>query len=207
MTRKDQRVVACGQKSGYSLRRCKTTAGVSSNKQIEGGIMLRTSAAVWIVVALICFGCSKAQTSLPREPARIVAAAQPEVTESKASKVDCWQRVQGRIGSSGDYGSGWLDLATMSDFKQGVRLRLVVGGTAQKVLVRLLPQGESPDRPSGIAGTFDVATSRKVVVTLDGDFLNVVQISVHGGPNPFGMFPLPGGNGPAFVTEVERSCQ
>jgi len=127
--------------------------------------------------------------------------------EAKPSKTDCWQRVQGRIGSSADYGSGWLDLATMGDFKQGTRLRLIVGGTAQKVIVRLLSQGDSPDRPTGIVGIFDVPSSRRVVVTLDGDFLNIVQISVHGGPSPFGLFPLPGGNSPAFVTEVERTCQ
>lgn len=169
--------------------------------------MSKTSIAVWMLCGLIWVGCSKTESAGPPDPAPPKPIASPEATESKPPKTDCWQRVQGRIGSSSDYGSGWLDLATMSDFKQGTRLRLVVGGTAQKIIARLLSQGDSPDRPTGIVGTFDVPSSRKVVVSLDGDFLNTVQISVHGGPNPFGMFPLPGGNGPAFVTEVERTCQ
>lgn len=170
--------------------------------------MLRKLVSLCALSACVYAGCSRTETPLPQEsPHTQATPPQPQVVEGKSSRTDCWQRVQGRIGSSADYGSGWLDLATMGDFKQGTRLRLVVGGTAQKVIVRLLSQGESPDRPTGIVGTFDVPSSRKVVVTPDGDFLNIVQVSVHGGPNPFGMFPLPGGNGPAFVTEVERTCQ
>jgi hypothetical protein len=99
-----------------------------------------------------------------------------------------------------------LDLRPMSDLHRGTRLRLQVGGSAQKVVIRLLSQGDSPDSPSGIVGSFDIPGDRTVTVTLDTDYRNVVQISIHGGVKPWRMFPLGGGNGPAYVTQVERSC-
>jgi len=49
-----------------------------------------------------------------------------------------WQRIRGRLGASRQYGSGWLDLAATTSFTKGERLRLSVGGTAMKVVIRLL---------------------------------------------------------------------
>lgn len=122
-----------------------------------------------------------------------------------ASSAETWQRVAGKIGSSDQWGSGWLDLAKASDFKVGERLRLSIGGSARKVIVRLLAKGQAPDDPVGIVGIFEVPKDGKLEVTLDDDYPGTIQISVHGGPNPWGKFPLGGGNGPATLIKVERA--
>ncbi len=106
----------------------------------------------------------------------------------------------GEIGSSSRWGSGWLDLATVADFAAGDVLRLRIGGTAGKVFVRLLPEGQFPDSSAGIiGGPITVPENRIVEVALDSARENIVQISVHGGPKPWGKFPLGGGNGPATL--------
>lgn len=115
------------------------------------------------------------------------------------------ETLAGATGSSSQWGSGWLDFAPPVDFTKGERLRLLIGGTANKILVRLLPKGASPDTSTGIVGgAFDVPKSRIVEVTLPQDRKQIVQISVHGGPNPWGKFPLGGGNGPATIESAER---
>ena len=54
--------------------------------------------------------------------------------------------------------------------------------------------------PSGVIGDrVDVPKSRNVEIVLLADYDNVIQISVHGGPNPWGRFSLGGGNGPATL--------
>ena len=114
------------------------------------------------------------------------------------------QKVSGDTGASSRWGSGWIDVPTTTEFKKGEKLRFTLGGSASKVLIRILRSGESPDDPTGIVGEFDVPTSRNVEVTLKEDLGSVKQISVHGGPNPWGKFPLGGGNGPATLQGVER---
>jgi hypothetical protein len=112
--------------------------------------------------------------------------------------------IVGETGSSSRWGSGWLDLSTTTDFLKGDRLRLSIGGTAEKILVRLLAKGQSPDSSAGIIGAaITVPKSRIVEVTLESPQKAIIQISVHGGPNPWGKFPLGGGNGPATV---ESAC-
>jgi len=120
------------------------------------------------------------------------------------ARAQSWQRLHGGIGSSSRWGSGWLDLAATTDFKKGDRLRLSIGGSATKVLIRLLSRGESPDDAVGIIGEFSIPPSRNIEVTLKEDRKSVIQISVHGGPNPWGKFPLGGGNGPATLQSAER---
>jgi hypothetical protein len=119
--------------------------------------------------------------------------------------VACSQTVPGNPGASPQWGSGWMDLATSTDFKQGEKLRLRIGGTATKILVRFLSKGTDPNTPSGIDGEpLQIPANRIVEMTLKTDHLNVVQVSVHGGPNPWGYFPLGGGNGPAHLLSIER---
>src|SRR6516225_4738429 len=111
------------------------------------------------------------------------------------------QTLSGTTGSSSEFGSGWLKLASPVNFSKGERLKLSIGGTANKIIVRLLPQGASPDTPVGvITGVFTVPASRIVEVSIPEDRKQVVQISVHGGPNPWNQFPLGPGNGPATIT-------
>jgi len=110
----------------------------------------------------------------------------------------------GQLGSSPRWGTGWLDLVTITNFSAGDTLRLKIGGTADKVIVRLLPEGRFPDSSVGIVGSpITVQDSRFIEVVLKKDRKNIIQISVHGGPNPWGKFPLGGGNGPATVVSAD----
>ena len=113
--------------------------------------------------------------------------------------------LSGETGSSLRWGSGWIDLTTPTDFKKGDRLKLKIGGTAEKILVRLLPEGMDPGSTTGIVGDgIKVPESRIIEITLQQDHKRIGQISVHGGPNPWGKFPLGGGNGPATLLSAER---
>jgi len=115
------------------------------------------------------------------------------------------QNLAGPTGSSSKWGSGWLDLAPPVDFAKGDRLRLLIGGTADRIIVRLLPKGISPDTSTGVlGGAIAVSKSRIAEVIIPGDRKQIVQISVHGGPNPWGRFPLGGANGPATLESAER---
>lgn len=110
------------------------------------------------------------------------------------------QLVAGETGASSRWGSGWLDLSTITDFSAGDILKLNIGGTADKILVRLLAKGRSPDSSSGIiGGAITVPENRVVEIKLPTNRKGIIQISVHGGPNPWGKFPLGASNGPATI--------
>lgn len=111
----------------------------------------------------------------------------------------------GAPGVAPQWGSGWINLAPPVDFTKGDRLRILIGGEANKVLVRLLPKGQPPDSSVGIVREpIDVPKTRIVELVLPQDHKQVVQISVHGGSNPWGKFPLGGGNGAATIESAER---
>jgi hypothetical protein len=74
-----------------------------------------------------------------------------EAELSARPKIHLITRLDGEIGSSSQWGSGWLNLASPRDFVKGDRLRLRVGGTAEKILVRLLAKGMSPDSSLGFS--------------------------------------------------------
>lgn len=116
--------------------------------------------------------------------------------------------LQGGIGASAHWGSGWLDLFKSTSFHRGDRLKLRVGGTANTIVVRFLEEGADPDDPSGIdGGPIKVPIDRLVEIVLQEDHENVIQISIHGGPNPWGLFLMGGGNGPATLLGAERVAQ
>ena len=113
--------------------------------------------------------------------------------------------LMGMIGSSPRWGSGWLDLASPVDFKRGDRLRLALGGSAKKVVVRLLVKGADPDTPAGVIRPIkEVPDSGIIEITVPSDFPHVVQVSVHGLANPWKQFSLGSGNGPATLLQVEK---
>jgi hypothetical protein len=88
-------------------------------------------------------------------------------------------------------------------FQKGDSLRLKIGGTAKRILVRLLPEGSDPGSPIGIVGgAINVPDNRIVKVRLDYDYRNIKQISVHGHSNPWDIF-LGANNGPATLIKVE----
>ena len=114
------------------------------------------------------------------------------------------ERLGGTVGASEKFGSGWIDLQQPVDFGKGDRLRLIVGGNATRVVIRLLPKDKARDSSEGLlGGPVEVPKTRVVEVVLREDRLQVVQISVHGGPNPWGHFPMPN-NGPAALQSAER---
>ena len=122
------------------------------------------------------------------------AAAQPHI-----------QRLMGVPGVDQDHGSGYLDLKPIVSFHAGERLRIHVGGTAARVVVRLLPRGSSPDSANIIVSTGQVVPPGRVLdVALTQDYPNILQVSVHGGPAPWNLYPLGAHNGPATLLSVDR---
>lgn len=115
------------------------------------------------------------------------------------------ETLSGPIESSTVWGSGWMDLAPPVDFQAQDILRLKIGGTAERVYIRLLPLTASPDSAVGIVGgAIEVPPSRTVEISIPQDRPQVKQISVHGGPNPWRK-PLGANNGPATIEDpVER---
>jgi len=115
------------------------------------------------------------------------------------------QQLQCSLGSSQQSASGWCVLERPTDFRSGERLKVVVGGTARQILVRLLPRGVSLDTPTGIiGGPRRVPANRTVEVVLESDYSTISQILVHGGPNPWGVSPLGENNGPATIISIKR---
>jgi hypothetical protein len=113
--------------------------------------------------------------------------------------------LKGKVGSSSQWGSGWIDLVPVVDLRQGDKLKLTIGGTAKRIVVRLLAMGEDPSDPVGIVDTdVPVPQDRVVTVTLKEEHPRTVQISVHGGPNPWNKYSLGGGNGAATLQKAER---
>lgn len=112
--------------------------------------------------------------------------------------------IPGETGASSRWGSGWLDLNQPTNFDSGTRLRLSIGGTANRIKVRLLSRGQSPDTTAGmLPGIVSIPDSRVIEVEVSSARSHVIQISVHGGPNPWGKYPLGGDNGPATLESAE----
>ncbi len=115
------------------------------------------------------------------------------------------ESIPGAIGSSTRWAVGWIDLDKITDFKKGDRLKITVGGTAKKILIRFLPKGADPNDPTGIDdGPRQVPDSRVLEVTLESDHTGIMQISAHGGQNPFGIYSLGEDNGLASLVNIER---
>lgn len=116
---------------------------------------------------------------------------------------DCERLDVQSVGSSQEWGSGWLDLEDSRDFAPGETLRLQIRGKASTVLVRLLRQGGDPNSLEGVIGEPVQLDDRgPVSIELQESFDDVVQISVHGGPNPWGI-QLGADNGPATIISAE----
>jgi hypothetical protein len=101
------------------------------------------------------------------------------------------------------WNSGWIDFLQPINLSKGDQLRLTVGGTATRVVVRLRDDSRRADSPEGIVGVYAVGTDRLVRITLDADYKGIRQISVHGGPNPWTLYDLGSGNGPATLSSVQ----
>jgi hypothetical protein len=133
------------------------------------------------------------------------SAASPAVVSQPAASTPGHSiELQGSSGSSAKWRSGWLDLNRPTTFSSGSKLRLKIGGSAKTVLVRLLPLGGSATEPEGILGdAVSVPEDRVVEIELDHQRTEIKQISVHGGANPFGEYPLSPDNGAATLLHAE----
>ncbi len=119
------------------------------------------------------------------------------------------QSISGAIGSSAQWSAGWIEIDAPTDFRRGETLRLTVGGSrsTRKVVVRLLGRFDDPNSPNGVdGGVLDVPASGTILLTLQRDHPATRQISVHGGVSPWGLYRLGGGNGPATLLSVDRTC-
>lgn len=140
-----------------------------------------------------------------RRPKTNVILAVFLLTLAVSAGVGSTESLKGTPGASSQWGSGWLNLAPPVDFAKGDRLKLLIGGNADRILVRLLPKGQSPDSSVGIVGgPIEVPRTRVVELVLPQEQKQIVQVSAHGGPNPWGRFPLGLGNGPATIESAQR---
>ncbi len=165
-------------------------------------VMVQCLIVVILAVCTLVTGCKKAQDEKPA-PATTEQETVAVKPEPAPTSKEITIPLMGEIGVSTRWGSGWIDLEAPTDFLKGDRIRITVGGSATKVLVRLLSKGQSPDTNAGrIGGTITVPEDRIIEVTLKYDRKEIIQVSVHGGPNPWNI-PLGGGNGPATLEEAE----
>ena len=96
------------------------------------------------------------------------------------------RELAGTLGSSGRWKAGWFDLNNPTQFVEGDTIRIKVEGTARNILVRLLVQGQDANEPNGIVGgLIRVPANRIINVRIGNTRNNIIQISVHGGSNPF----------------------
>lgn len=112
--------------------------------------------------------------------------------------------LKGTIGISEQSDSSWLNLEKAKDFKKGEWLRLKIGGTSKKIVVRFLSKKTDPNTPSGVDGdVIEIPKDRIIDIVLEENHKDVVQISVHGGTNPWGLFFLGPGNGSATILYIQ----
>lgn len=119
------------------------------------------------------------------------------------------EQLTGKIGSASgpDWQSSWIDLAKATNFGRGEKLKIMLRGSAENLVVRLLPSGAHPSSSDGIVG--DVRKMPKdgvLQIQLPEERRNVVQISVHGGQKAWDI-SLGSKNGPVTLIGVERAHQ
>ncbi len=110
--------------------------------------------------------------------------------------------IPGRIGISPQWKSGWIDLDNVQDFHAGETIELEVGGSASQILVRLLAKGDDPNLVSPSSWDLEVPEDRLVKIEFQNKYPDIEQISVHGGPNPFGVYQFDENNGSATLEKV-----
>ncbi len=141
--------------------------------------------------------------------ARLTDAADTELAvstvELAARRLPIELSLSGELGAASgpSWSAAWLDLASATDFEVGDLLRFEIGGSARRVVVRLLPKGGDPGTQIGVVGgVISVPYDRILEVVLKRRRRAVVQISVHGGSNAWSM-ALGAGNGSVTLDRVD----
>lgn len=115
-----------------------------------------------------------------------------------------FNELHGKIVSSVEWGSGYIKLQSAINLHKGDTLRIEIGKTAQKIVVRALSRGESPDEPVGIIKDFNVPSNRILIVPLMSNMNNILQISVHG-RDPWDQYGWIN-NGDATIKHIYLKC-
>jgi hypothetical protein len=97
-----------------------------------------------------------------------------------------------------------MDLRRATDFRKDDRLAIIVRGDATKLVIRLLPIGADPNTSAGVATVAEVPQDGRVEIVLRNDHRSVIQVSAHGGLNPWGEYYLGERNGCSIIDYVER---
>lgn len=116
------------------------------------------------------------------------------------------EQLTGKIGSASgpDWQSSWIDLTKAANFQRGEKLKITLRGSAENIVVRLLPSGAHPSSSDGIVGeVWKMPKDGILQVQLPEERRNVVQISVHGGQKAWDI-SLGSRNGPVTLVGVER---
>ena len=99
---------------------------------------------------------------------------------------DTTEKLHCQIGFSSRWGASWCDLKSPMDFPSGTTIEISIDPNgAQVVLVRFLGKDDDPNEPLGIVNGKQPVKNGKILLTLDHDYINIKQISVHGGPGPW----------------------
>jgi hypothetical protein len=167
---------------------------------------------VYFVIPILLFVSScitashQAVENTPPNPNKTSLAAYAFAAQPPGDAKSEWQRISGSPGVDDQYASGYIDFAKVQSFLQGEQLRLKIGGTAQKVVVRLLPSGGNPTSAIGVLDEYSVPKDRVLILRLSSAHVDIRQLSVHGGPKPWDLYDLGGGNGPATLLSAERKA-
>lgn len=117
---------------------------------------------------------------------------------SNAQSLNC------NLGASDRWGSGWCDLNPPVTFSAGVCLKLGVGGSANRVVARILGRGQDPNQAVGlVTDSVSVPQDRQLILKLQRQYPNSAQISIHGGKAAWHI-RFPESNGPAALNTVEQ---
>jgi hypothetical protein len=112
--------------------------------------------------------------------------------------------LQGSVRVSHEWESAWIDLAKVTTFKKGDRLRIALKNrNAKDILVRFLPLGADQNSKAGLLPhPIPVPPNLLVEIVLEEDAREIVQVSVHGGQMAWDI-RLRDGNGGAELESVE----
>ena len=116
------------------------------------------------------------------------------------------EQLTGKIDSAAgpNWQSSWIDLPRAINFRHGEKLKIKLRGSAENIIVRLLPSGVHPTSSAGILGGIRKMPKDGILqIQLPEDRNNVVQISVHGGQKAWDI-SLGSKNGPVTLVDVER---
>lgn len=162
--------------------------------------------------ALLCFlGCKEnlnqefQKVELKGSKDAIVSRDSLTVADTSSDSITKTARtvMHGTAGHSAKWSSSWMDIETPVTFRRGDTLLIFLSGHAKRIIVRLLDNESDPNSPIGIIGEYQQAgLNDSLVIPLQNDFERIIQVSIHYGENPWGLYSLGSGNGEARIKSI-----